>query len=135
MDTYTPLQNAVAQYRLIRDLMLRIEQAMQEGSRAAEYAAFTEELARLQDAARANDGATLDLLRRNPSSGSRELAAAELTALLGEVYELNQRLRTQMRGHMALLRDELRKLQTGATMLQGYKPETVQTGKRFSSSG
>ncbi|WP_310598913.1 hypothetical protein [Desulfobulbus sp.] len=134
MDTYTPLHNAVAQYRLIRDLMLRIEQAMQAGSRVAEYSAFTEELTRLQDAARANDGETLDLLRRDPSSGSRELAA-ELTALLSEVYELNQRLRTQMRGHMALLLDELRTLQTGATMLQGYKPEGAQTGKRFSSSG
>jgi hypothetical protein len=51
------------------------------------------------------------------------------------IQERNQRLLPQIKSILAVQRNELHTLKKGSFMLQGYRPGSVQTGRRISSSG
>lgn len=126
------IAQSLAQYRQIARLNGDIEQTLQDRD-IDTLVMLCETMNDLQEEVKVNDSAVLALLRQQ-----RELHESaqvqELLTLMQEIQERNQRLVPQISGIMAVQRNELQKLNSGNTLLQGYKSAPPQTGKRISSA-
>ena len=133
MDAQILIEQAVAHYRLINQFGLEIEQALQKNDLAA-LPALCAHLNEAQAEAKTRDSDLLSLLRDHAEL--REGAATkEWLQLMQRIRERNQRLVPHLNSIMAVQRNELHTLKKGASVLQGYRPGSVQTGRRISSSG
>ena len=87
----------------------------------------------LQHEAKENDAAILDLLRNRPEI-RRSPPTQELMTLMRSIQERNLRIAAQLKGIMAVQRNDLQKMKKGNTVLQGYRPVADYTGRRISIS-
>jgi len=133
MDAQPLIIQAVAQYRLLNRLSLEIEQAIQNNAFAA-LPALCVQLDQAQAAAKTGDTDLLALLRTQPERRG-DAATKEWLALMEGIHARNQRLLPHLNSIMAVQRNELHTLKKGSLVLQGYRPGSVQTGRRISSSG
>jgi len=128
----TFIQQSLEQYRRIDGVHNEIEQAVQTRNCEA-IAALSATLDELQHGAKENDATILDLLR-NRREMRDSAPMVELLALMRSIQERNLRLAAQLKGIMAVQRNELQTMQKGNTVLQGYRPVADYTGRRISIS-
>ena len=133
MDTKTPLQQSIARYQQINQLSLQIEQAVLH-NRLDDIAELCELMDLIQDQAKGDD-AHLSSLFLNQPELIEDSAAQEWLSLMEMIHARNQQLLPRINSILALHRSELQTLRKGSSVLQGYRPSTVHTGRRLSSSG
>jgi hypothetical protein len=110
-----------------------IEQAVQKRTLEA-LPALCAHMDQLQEEVKNCIGEVLDLLRRQKDlKGCAEMET--LLVLMQRIEARNRQMMPQVQSIMAVQRNELRTLQRGNTVLQGYRPGFIQTGRRISSSG
>ena len=133
MGALSLIEQAVIQYRLINRLSMEIEQAIQKNNLET-LASLCAYLDQEQEEAKPRDSTLLDMLQDQKEL--REHAEIkEWLTLMRSIHERNQRLLPHINSILAVQRNELRTLNKGASVLQGYHSGSVQTGKRISSSG
>ena len=128
----TLIQQSLEQYRRIAGVHDDIEQAVQTRNCEA-IAELSATLDELQHEAKENDAAILDLLRNRPEI-RRSPPTQELMTLMRSIQERNLRIAAQLKGIMAVQRNDLQKMKKGNTVLQGYRPVADYTGRRISIS-
>jgi paraquat-inducible protein B len=128
----TLIQQSLEQYRKIAGVHDDIEQAVQTRNCEA-IAELSATLDELQHEAKENDAAILDLLRNRPEI-RRSPPTQELMTLMRSIQERNLRIAAQLKGIMAVQRNDLQKMKKGNTVLQGYRPVADYTGRRISIS-
>ena len=133
MDDQATLTQAIGHYRLIDRLSLEIEQVVQARTFAA-LPALCAHMDASQEEAKGCDGAVLDCLRQS-AEHNRSAEIAELLALMQRIETRNRLMMPHINSIMAVQRNELHRLQRGNSVLQGYRPDPAQTGRRLSSSG
>lgn len=133
MEAHTLIEQAVARYRCINQVSLAIEQAILKDG-LENLAALCAHLHQLQEEAKIDDGGLL-LLLRDREEWRDDAAIKEWLTLMRSIHERNQRLMPHVKSIMAVRRNELRTLHKGASVLQGYRSGSNQTGNRLSSSG
>ena len=133
MEALTLIEQTVIQYRHINQLSLEIEQAVQKNDLAA-LPALCARLNQAQTEVKPNDSDLLALLRVGTALGE-SAATKEWLRLMQCIHKRNQRLLPHINSIMAVQRNELHTLKKGNSMLQGYRPGSVQTGGRITSSG
>jgi hypothetical protein len=133
METPAPLQQSVVRYRQINQLSLEIEQAVLH-NRLDDIADLCELMDLTQDQAKGEDAHLSSLFLNHPEL-IEESAAQEWLSLMEMIHARNQQLLPRINSILALHRSELQTLRRGSSLLQGYRPTTVHTGRRLSSSG
>jgi len=133
MNARTQIEQAVVQYRFINRLSMEIEQAIQKNN-LDPLAALCAQLNQEQEAAKPHDCTLLDMLR-DQMEPREYIETKEWFMLMRCIHERNQRLLPHINSILAVQRNELRTLNKGAAVLQGYHSGSVQTGRRISSSG
>lgn len=133
MEAHTLLQQMVAQYRQINQLNLEIERAVLKNS-LEDIAGLYTLMHQAQDEATIGDTHLLALLRNQPKLKENP-AVREWLSLMRMIHIRNQKLLPRINSILALQRSELQTLRKGASVLQGYRPTTIHTGRRLSSSG
>lgn len=133
METPTPLRQAVARYRQINQLSLEIEQAILH-NRLDDIAELGELMHQAQEQAKYDDTHLLTLFRNQPGLGEDQ-TVHEWLSLMEMIHARNQQLLPRINSILALQRNELQTLRRGSSILQGYRPASVHTGRRLSSSG
>ena len=133
MDALALLDQAMTQYRLLDQLGKEIEQTIQRNELVA-VPELCAQLKTAQEQAKDRDATLLDLLRQHGELREHTVAKEWLQLMQG-IQERNQRLLPRLKSIMAIQRSELHTMKKGTSMLQGYKPGLVQTGRRISSSG
>ncbi len=133
METLAPLQQSVARYRQINKLSLEIEQAILH-NRLDDIAELCELMDLAQENAKSDDTHLSSLLLNQPGL-IEDSAAREWLSLMEMIHARNQELLPRINSILALHRNELQTLRKGSSVLQGYRPSTVQTGRRLTSSG
>lgn len=128
----TLIQQSLEQYRKIAGVHDDIEQAVQTRNCEA-IAELSATMDDLQHEAKENDAAILDLLRNRPEI-RHSAPMRELLALMRSIQERNLRIAAQLKGIMAVQRNDLQKMKKGNTVLQGYRPVADYTGRRISIS-
>ncbi len=128
----TLIQQSLTQYRRIAGVHDKIEQAVQTRNIEALYS-LSATLDELQRGAKENDSAILDLLR-NRAEMRHSPPMRELLTLMRAIQERNHRIAAQLKGIMAVQRNDLQKMKKGNTVLQGYRPVADHTGRRISIS-
>lgn len=133
MEPLSLIEQAVIQYRFINRLSMEIEEAIQKNNLETLTALFAQ-LNQEQEEAKPRDSTLLDMLQDQKEL--REHAETkEWLMLMRCIHERNQRLLPHINSILAVQRNELRTLNKGAAVLQGYHSGSVQTGRRISSSG
>jgi len=128
----TLIQQSLEQYRKIAGVHDDIEQAVQTRNCEA-ITALSATLDEMQHGAKENDAAILGLLRNRPEM--RDSAPmGELLALMRAIQQRNLRLAAQLKGIMAVQRNDMQTMRKGNTVLQGYRPVADYTGRRISIS-
>jgi hypothetical protein len=133
MEAQTLIEQAIARYRCINQVSLEIEQAIVKNDRG-NVTALCVQLNHLQTEAKTDDSALVAVLQERRELGE-SAAFKEWLGLMQAIQARNQRLLLHLSSIMAVRRNELRTLHQGATVLQGYHPGSIQTGKRVSFSG
>jgi len=128
----TLIQQSLEQYRNISEIHDKIEQAVQARNCEA-IASLSATLDELQQKAKETDSAILNLVRNSPETQHSE-PMRELLALMRAIQERNHRIAAQLKGIMAVQRNDLQKMKKGNTVLQGYRPVADHTGRRISIS-
>lgn len=133
MDDRAMIKQAVDRYRIIDQLGMEIEHAVQQ--RALDtLPLLCAHLEQLQEEVKSCDRAVLDLLQRQ-----KELKdcgeIVELQLILHRIERRNRQMTTQIKSIMVVQRNELHTLKRGHSVLQGYRPGLMPTGRRLSSSG
>lgn len=126
------IQQSLEQYRRIAGVHDKIEQAVQARNCEA-IASLSAMLDTLQQGAKENDNAILNLIRNRPEMRNSP-PMRELLALMRVIQQRNQRIAGQIKSIMAVQRNDLQKMQKGNTVLQGYRPAADYTGRRISIS-
>lgn len=119
-------------YQKIAEKMREIDQALHTRSSVL-IANLHEELNTLYESARATDRVILDMVRKNPQN-KEDKHLSRLLALMETVHRANQKMNAQLHSILAVHRDELQKMKKGNSLLQGYRPAAIHTGKRISIS-
>ena len=133
METPALLQQSVARYRQINQLSLEIEQAVLH-NRLDDITELYTRMGQAQEQAKNDDANLSDLLRNQPELGEHH-AVREWLSLMEMIHARNQHLLPRINSILALHRSELQTLRRGSSVLQGYRPAAVHTGRRLSSSG
>ena len=133
METPAPLHQNVIRYRQINQLGLEIEQAVLH-NRMDNIAELCELMHQAQDQAKYDDTHLLTLFRNQPEL-REDPTVQEWLSLMQTIHTRNQKILPRINSILALQRSELQTLRRGSSVLQGYRPATVQTGRRLSSSG
>ena len=126
------VEQSLLNYQKIVEKMREIDKALQSRSSVL-ITALHQELNTLFESARATDGLILDMVRKNPQNKEDE-RLSRLLALMATVHRTNQKMSAQLHSILAVHRDELQKMKKGNTLLQGYRPATIHTGKKLSIS-
>ena len=133
METSASLRQAVARYRQINQLSLEIEQAILH-NRLENIAELSELMQQTQEQVKNDDTHLLTLFRNQPGLGEDQ-TVQEWLSLMEMIHARNQQLLPRINSILALQRNELQTLRRGSSVLQGYRPAIVHTGRRLSSSG
>ncbi len=126
------IEQSLLNYQHIALKMQEIDQALQSRS-SASLAEMHQQLNTLFDAAKATDSLILDMVRKNPQLKEDE-RIIRLLSLMHAVHRANQKMSAQLHSILAVHREQLRKMKQGNTLLQGYRPATIHTGKKISIS-
>jgi len=129
---YTIIQQSLDQYKMIAECNKKIEQAIQARNNEA-VISLSETLNELQEEAKNNDNAILNLVREHKEFTKND-HLQELLTLMQEIHQWNRRMASHVQGIIALQHNELQKIKKGNTVLQGYAPKIDQTGRRISVS-
>ena len=126
------VEQALLNYQKIAEKMREIDKALHTRSSVL-IATLHQELNTLYESARATDRVILDMVRENPQDKEDERLGRLLT-LMETVHQANQKMNAQLHSILAVHRDELQKMKKGNTLLQGYRPASIHTGKKISIS-
>lgn len=126
------VEQSLHNYQLIADKMQEIDKALQTRSNIS-LAELHQQLNTLFENAKATDSLILDMVRKNPLIKEDERIVG-LLSLMHAVHRANQKMSSQLHSILAVHRDQLRKMKQGTTLLQGYRPATIHTGKKISIS-
>lgn len=126
------VDQSLLNYQLIAQKMQEIDKALQTRS-SVSLTELHQELNTLYETAKATDSLILDMIRKNPQFKEDE-RVTQLLDLMHTVHQANQKMRAQLNSILVVHRDQLRKMKQGNTLLQGYRPATIHTGKKISIS-
>lgn len=126
------IEQSLLNYQHIALKMQEIDQALQSRS-SASLAEMHQQLNILFDTAKTTDSHILDMIRENPQLKEDE-RIIRLLSLMHAVHRANQKMSAQLQSILAVHRDQLRKMKQGNTLLQGYRPAAIHTGKKISIS-
>ncbi len=125
-------EKALGLFRAMDALGLTIEEAVRHGN-LDRLDTLRQEMEILQEAAApAWESARAQLEEQGADEGHE--AVRELLALMRVIHDRNRYLEPRLQGMMAMHRAEVEKLQSGNTILQGYRPILSKTGRLISSS-
>ncbi|MCL2791013.1 MAG: hypothetical protein FWD79_10275 [Desulfobulbus sp.] len=133
VDALTLIEQAAMRYRHLDLLGERIEKTIQDNKFAA-LPELCECLNALQEQVQAHDSQLFEVLQQHQELHGLD-ATKEWLQRMRDIQKRNQRLVPHLKSIMTIQRDELRTLQKGNSMLQGYRPGNAQMERRFSSSG
>lgn len=131
MDTLL-IDQSLRNYQHIAATMKEIDKAIQ-GRNSTLILTLHQELNTLFESAKATDALILDMVRKEPQSKGDD-RLNNLLSLMQTVRRANKKMRAQLHSILAVQREELHKMKKGNTLLQGYRPATVHTGKKISIS-
>lgn len=126
------VEQSLLNYQHIAKKMQEIDKALQSRN-SGSLAEMHQQLNTLFDAAKATDSLVLDMVRKN-SQLKEDERIIRLLSLMHAVHRANQKMSAQLQSILAVHRDQLRKMKQGNTLLQGYRPATIHTGKKISIS-